>query len=62
MFGIENWVMDISERRQIETAGNCSVRRLCGYTVYAMHYKYIYVIEERIQFYRNKRHNYFLMM
>jgi hypothetical protein len=36
MFGIENWVMNMSERSQIETAGNRFVRRVTGYT-YADH-------------------------
>jgi hypothetical protein len=61
MYGSENWALNSSERRKIETVEIHFIRRISGYAltdhVYSMTIcsaLQIYALEERIQDYKNK--------
>jgi hypothetical protein len=66
-YGSENWVLNRSESREIETAEMCFLRCVSGYTftdqVRNMTMRYalqMYALEERVQGSRSKWHNHVL--
>jgi hypothetical protein len=69
VYGIENWVLNKSERRTIETPEISFIRHISGYAftdrvrnTAVSNALQMYALEERIADYKNKWHNHILRM